>query len=113
MSDLETERALLNTDLLSSLLYILDNEAPQFVMCVFNQTLNTQPRQSFTVAVWQHPSATDNSGDVPEVICNPLSGSEFTIGKTLVTCEAVDRHGNNNTCGFQIDVRGTSFIRYF
>ena len=88
---------------------ILDNEAPTFEDCPTSQALNTRPGQQTAVAVWKHPSATDNSGDIPNVICKPLSGSNFTIGQTLVTCEAVDSGGNNVTCSFQIDVKGTSY----
>ena len=83
-----------------------DPEMPTFEVCPVNQTLNTIPGQSFAVAVWKHPSATDNSGDNPSVTCIPLSGSTFTIGETSVTCDAVDSSRNNNTCSFQIDVEG-------
>ena len=87
-------------------MHILDNEAPEFKVCPFNQSLDTQPGQPTAVAVWQHPSVSDNSCDKPWVTCKPLSGSNFTIGQTLVTCEAVDSSGNNNTCSFHIDVQG-------
>ena len=84
----------------------LDNEEPQFEMCPVNQTLDTQPGQPTAVAVWEHPSANDNSGDKPNVTCNLISGNKFTIGQTLVSCEAVDNSGNNNTCSFKIIVKG-------
>ena len=58
------------------------------------------------MAIWQHPSATDNSGEKPNVTCDRMSGSEFTIGQTLVTCKAVDSSSNTNICGFQINVEG-------
>ena len=85
----------------------VDKEAP---VCPHNQTLNTQPGQPF--AVWQGPSVTDNSGDVPGVTCDPQSESNFTIGQTLVTCEAVDSSGNINTCRFQVRVvvEGSCFL---
>ena len=82
-------------------------------MCPLNQTLDTKPGQPTAVAVWQHPIATDNSGEKPNVTCDSLSGNEFTIGQTLVTCEAVDSSGNNETCRFQISVKGTSSILLF
>ena len=96
-----------NNELISYRYAYLDNEAPDFETCPFNQTLNTKPGLPTIVAIWQHPSATDNSGDKPIVTCNPMSGSNFTIGQTLVTCEAVDSSGNNNTCTFKINVKGT------
>ena len=88
----------------------IDKEAPTIEFCPDNQTLDTQPGQAFAVATWQEPSATDNSRDMPEIACHPQSGSEFTIGQTLVTCAAVDRSGNNNTCSFQISVEGKRII---
>ena len=78
-----------------------DKEAP---VCPNIQTLNTQPGQAF--AVWQGPSVTDNSGDMPEVTCDSQSGSNLAIGQTLVTCMVADNSGNNNTCNFRIDVEG-------
>ena len=87
-------------------LHVLDTEAPEFEVCPFNQALVAKRGQPTAVATWQHPSATDNSRDKLAVTCKPLSGSNFTIGQTLVTCEAVDSSGNNNACSFQIDVKG-------
>ena len=77
-------------------------------MCPFDQTLDTQPGQSTSVALWQHPLATDNSGKKPNITCDPQSRSNFPIGETLVMCEAVDSSGNNNTCSFQINIEGES-----
>ena len=93
--------------------HILDHEAPKFEICAFNQTLDTQPGQPIAVAFWQSPSATDNSGDIPDVTCDPQSRSKFTIGQTLVTCEAIDSSGNNNTCSFHIHVNGKSYFIWF
>ena len=88
-------------------MHMLDRETPDFEMCPVYQELNTKPGQLTAVAVWQNPSATDNSGDKPTVTCKPSSGSNFAIGQTLVTCEAVDGSGNINICSFQIYVKGT------
>ena len=99
--------------MISFYVHILDKEAPEFDICAFNQTLDTRPGQPIAVAVWQSPFAVDNSGDIPDVTCDPQSGSEFTIGQTLVTCEAVDSSGNSNTCSFQINVNGTSSLICF
>ncbi|XP_077996691.1 uncharacterized protein LOC144449999 [Glandiceps talaboti] len=48
--------------------------------------------------------ATDNSGTVPEVTCNPSSGSTFNVGSTTVTCTATDAAGNEDTCTFTVAV---------
>ena len=84
-----------------------DTEAPKFVSCPVNQSLETNPGLPTAVAVWKQPFASDNSEDKPEISCDRLSESEFTIGQTLVTCKVVDSGGNNDTCSFQIDVKGT------
>ena len=58
------------------------------------------------VFTWQEPTTSDNSGNIPVVSCDPLSGTYFTIGQTIVTCEANDGHGNKANCSFQINVTG-------
>ena len=55
---------------------------------------------------YQTPTTSDNSGNVPEVSCNPQSGTNFTIGETVVTCEADDGHRNKANCSFQVNVIG-------
>ena len=68
--------------------------------------------ESPTVAVvWKEPNATDDSGHYPEVSCNRLSGTDFTVGTTTVTCEAVDRSGNKAACMFNIEVTGKLIIK--
>ena len=56
--------------------------------------------------VWKKPNATDDSGYTPEVNCDRLSGTDFFVGITMVTCEAVDRSGNKAVCNFKIMVTG-------
>ena len=60
----------------------IDNETPVLKSCPANQTSNVDPGQSTALIEWQDPSATDNSGDSPTVVCNPPSGTKFTIGST-------------------------------
>ena len=84
----------------------VDEEAPVFKACPDNQTMDTQPGQAFAVATWQNISATDNSGNLPKITCDPQSGSNFTIGQTMATCAAADSSGNINTCSFLIAVEG-------
>ena len=58
------------------------------------------------MVIWEDPSVTDNSGRVVDVLCDAASGSDFAIGRTVVTCTAVDSSGNNGTCNFAIYVKG-------
>ncbi len=92
--------------------FLIDNETPVFQTCPANQTYNTDPAKSAALFEWQHPIATDNSGDRPTVVCEPPSGSNFTIGITHVNCTAVDGHGNKNSCLFYVDVNGKILFLY-
>ena len=76
------------------------------ISCPANQTSNTDPGQSTALVVWQDPSATDNSGDRPTVVCNPPSGTSFPIGSTKVTYTALDGYGNTDSCSFYVDIIG-------
>ena len=59
------------------------------------------------MVTWEMPNATDNSGNVSDIICNPPSASTFTIGQATVTCETEDRSGNRAVCHFHVNVTGT------
>ncbi len=83
-----------------------DNENPILESCPANKTSYNDPGQSTALIVWQDPSATDNSGDSPTVVCNPPSGTNFTIGSTNVTCTALDGYGNQGNCSFYVDIIG-------
>ena len=87
------------------LLFAKDAQAPTLT-CPLNQSLETNPGLPTAVVTWQIPSVADNSGVIPKVTCNPRSGSEFSIGQTLVVCEAVDESNNNSTCIFQVVTNG-------
>ena len=80
-------------------------EAP-VITCVGNQSINTGKGVDTAMIVWEGPKASDNSGNVSHVICNPQSGTNFTIGQTNVICEAVDGSGNKAACAFQVNVTG-------
>ena len=43
-----------------------------------------------------------------DVLCGPLSGSMFPIGKTKVSCKGADRAGNVGTASFSIKVQDTT-----
>ena len=62
---------------------------------------------------WEGPKASDNSGNVSHIICNPQSGTNFTIGQTDVICEAVDGSGNRASCSFQVNVTGKSLCSVY
>ena len=76
------------------------------ITCVSNQSVNTDNGLDSAMVEWEVPKVSDNSGNVSQVICNPKSGTNFPIGRTIVTCEAVDGSGNRAACSFQINVTG-------
>lgn len=49
-------------------------------------------------------SAVDNCDGPVDVICTPTNGSFFPIGKTVVTCVAVDGCKNTNVCTFNVGI---------
>jgi ADYC domain-containing protein/HYR domain-containing protein/PA14 domain-containing protein len=55
-------------------------------------------RVSYTV------TATDNVDPNPRVKCNPPSGAQFPLGKTVVTCKATDASGNSSQGTFIVKV---------
>ena len=92
------------------LLRFTDIEAPTLI-CVEDKSVHTDEGKPTTMVVWEEPDASDNSGNV-YVTCDPPSGTNFPIGQTTTTCNAVDRSGNIVTCYFQVYVTGIS-TRYF
>ena len=59
------------------------------------------------VVTYPTPMVSDNEDPTPEISCAPASGSQFTIGQTIVTCTARDAQGNTATRSFTVTVRGT------
>ncbi|XP_072048509.1 uncharacterized protein [Amphiura filiformis] len=81
-----------------------DIEAPVIASCPADQETETDPGKGTAMFVYDNPTATDNSGEV-SVECYPLSGSEFVIGQTTVTCVARDSSENIKTCNFQVLIK--------
>ena len=65
------------------------------------------------MVVWAAGNASDNSGNVSHLTCDRQSGTNFTIGQTTVTCEAVDGSGNRAECFFLVVVTGNMFYGHF
>ncbi|MHB1330718.1 MAG: HYR domain-containing protein [Minisyncoccota bacterium] len=53
---------------------------------------------------YDEPMATDNVDLEVDVMCSPMSGTLFPIGKTVVTCTATDDAGNTATSTFYVKV---------
>ncbi|XP_072022654.1 hyalin-like [Amphiura filiformis] len=98
-----------NSETCDFLVDIKDLQRPVIVSCHVDQVKSADPGKTTTVVVYQTPTATDNSGEVINVVCHPPSGSEFLIGQTNVTCVALDNSGNNGSCYFQVNIKGKSY----
>ena len=64
------------------------------------------------MVTWTGPDASDNSGIVPNVTCQSASGNNFTIGTTVVKCNATDTSGNTAQCSFYVIINGMSIYYY-
>ena len=92
-----------NTKVLCIFINISDEEKPK-IECPLNQNTETEYGQETAVVEWKEATASDNSGEAVKVLCTPPTGSNFTIGQTEVVCAAVDKSGNNESCGFNVSV---------
>jgi hypothetical protein len=86
----------------TQIITVNDQTAP-VVTCPANITATT-PIGFCTVAVSFTPTATDNCGGPVTITSVPASGSQFSIGTTLVTVTATDACGNFSTCTFNVTV---------
>ena len=64
------------------------------------------PRGAKRVRVSYKVTARDEIDGVAPVSCRPRSGSRFKIGRTVVSCSALDKSGNIGTARFRITVVG-------
>ena len=85
-------------------LYLTDSETPN-LKCISNQSSLLDGKQPTKIVIWEGPHASDNSGNV-SVTCDPHVGSNFTIGQTIVTCNASDGSGNRAECYFRVNNTG-------
>ena len=76
------------------------------IICPVNQTVNTEPSQAYASVVWTDPQVAENSGQIPTITCDADSGSQFRIGESEVTCQAVYPTGNQATCSFTVNIEG-------
>jgi len=96
-----------NMSMCSFLVIVNDTQPPVLVGCPLGITKAAQVSCPFTttaIATYVPPTATDNCGPAPTVVCNPPSGSTFPAGTTSVTCTAVDSSGNTATCSFPVNI---------
>ena len=82
--------------------FFADDEVPMFSSGIF---VNTEAGVPTAVVTWNEPIVTDNSG-LYTVTQDYRSGSNFSIGSTLVTYTAADARGNTAFYSFNVTVMG-------
>ena len=80
---------------------VVDQEPPALTIPP-DFTVNTDLGQPTAVVLFT-PTAIDNSGSAT-VSCDPVSGSAYRIGTTLVTCIATDASNNSTPGSFNVTV---------
>ncbi len=78
-----------------------DITPPVLSVCPYDILLKT--RGIVATVSWTAPTATDNCG-TPVITSTKVSGSQFPIGKTVVTYTATDAKGNKTTCSFTVTI---------
>ena len=68
-----------------------------------NITKEVEKGLATAVAIWEEPSATDNSGS-PTLTSSYSPGSSFSIGVISVEYTAVDSNGNTATETFIVEI---------
>jgi hypothetical protein len=63
------------------------------------------PRGQKRVHVIYRVTASDAVDGAVPVTCKPRSGSRFPLGRTRVTCSAMDKSANTATASFRVTVR--------
>lgn len=86
--------------------YFSSESDPPSVTCPNDITVYTNAGQSTTNVFWNPPIATDRSGQVVLIESFPASGSEFQIGRSVVTVLAYDDADNIGICTFTVSVEG-------
>ena len=82
----------------------IDNTPPVLIMPepIFE---DSDTRDGVIVRYAGYIQASDDSGEF-ELTCEPLSGSIFKVGETIVKCTAIDGAGNTTLGEFLITVTG-------
>lgn len=86
-------------------IYTIDAEAPVLYLPADITAEATSPSGAF---VDYTVSGLDYKNDPVVVNCTPVSGSQFAIDTTLVTCTATDDLGNISTGSFSVTVEDTT-----
>ena len=83
--------------------YAFDLTAPT-IKGAKNRTVRV-PRRAKRVRIKYSVTAVDDVDSTVKVTCRPRSGSRFRVGRTRVTCSAMDTSGNSKAAAFTVTIR--------
>ena len=83
-------------------------EAPNITNIPGNIMMNTIQGMPYAIVDWIEPTATDNSGLIPNIKSSHLPPAKFGIGNTNVVYNATDSFGNTAKSIFTVSVIGKS-----
>jgi hypothetical protein len=82
------------------------DKTPPTIQKVTDVSVEAQGRT--TRVEYTPPPATDNVDGAVQTACTPAPGSSFNLGRTTVTCKAVDSAGNTSSAKFDVVVTDTT-----
>ncbi|SFT63392.1 gliding motility-associated C-terminal domain-containing protein [Lishizhenia tianjinensis] len=84
---------------------VQDVEAPTFVGCPSDITVNTNYNLCTAIVGWTPPTVSDNCGGNVVVTSTHVPGSAFNLGTTQVVYYVQDANGNQDSCSFNVTVQ--------
>lgn len=88
---------------------VVDSTTPQLSM---PSNMEAESADDSSVVIEYQVTATDNVDQAITAICAPLSGSQFAVGDTTVTCEVTDSAGNSASSSFLVSVTNATQEKY-
>jgi len=82
--------------------HVVDSTAP--VIAAHADVVANATSGAGAIVTYTLPTATDLVDGNVAVSCTPLSGTQFALGSTTVTCTATDSHGNTSRSTFKVIV---------
>jgi hypothetical protein len=93
-----------NVGICTFMIAVVDLEGPQWLACPSNQSVAPSTSNNLTHVTWSLGQVIDNSGLSVTIVCDHQSNDTFTLGTTLVKCQATDPYSNIGWCIFSIRV---------
>ncbi|MDA8693339.1 HYR domain-containing protein [Saprospiraceae bacterium] len=101
-----------NSSTCNSTISMDDNEAPNFVNCPDDITVNADVDLCGSNPIFSTPNAIDNCGVTVAQTSGIASGNTFPLGATAIEFTATDECGNPAICTFDITVVDSEGLRY-